>query len=252
MPDAPPVLDCRDIVVRFGGLVAVNHVSMTAVAGEITGLIGPNGAGKTTMFNAITGVITPNSGIVLMDGTEITGWPPHRRGRAGMARTFQRLELFTGLTVYDNLLAAWEASKPGAVVGRGRGAGPAEVGAVIDQLGLATLAKRAAGELSTGQGRMVELARALCVGARILLLDEPSSGLDSAETDRFKEVLLDVVEDSAGALAVVIVEHDMGLVMEVCDAITVLDFGSVICAGDPDHVRRDPAVKAAYLGDTAA
>ena len=241
------VLHCEEITVRFGGLVALDGVGFAAGAGRITGLIGPNGAGKTTLFNVMTGVLEPTRGSVYYDGADITGWAPHRRGRAGIARTFQRLELFIGLTVYDNLLCAWEASVSGGVVGRRSSEGREVVQGVIEWLRLENLAYRAAGELSTGQGRLVELGRALCTSPRLLLLDEPSSGLDSRETDHFRDILLEVVRDPDGP-AVVLVEHDMGLVMDVCDRITVLDFGKVIAEGSPEEVRENPAVVSAYLG----
>ncbi|HUO48970.1 MAG TPA: ATP-binding cassette domain-containing protein, partial [Acidimicrobiales bacterium] len=217
----------------------------------ITGLIGPNGAGKTTMFNVLTGLVAPTQGRVCLAGEDVTGWPPHRRGRAGMARTFQRLELFARLSVEDNLVASWEAAHPGAVFGRGRRERRARVAEVVDLLGLWGIAGRRAGELPTGMGRLVELGRALCTDPRVLLLDEPSSGLDAGETSRFRDVLLDVVGRSGhGEPSVLLVEHDMALVMEVCDRVTVLDFGSRIAEGTPDEIRADPAVRAAYLGES--
>lgn len=247
MPDpGAPLLRCEEVNVRFGGLIALDGVQLSAATGEITGLIGPNGAGKTTLFNVLTGVLAPTRGTVRYDGQDITSWPPHRRGRAGIARTFQRLELFIGLTVYDNLLSAYEASLPGGVLGRQSKEARGHVDEVIERLGLQQIAHRPAGELPTGQGRLVELARAMCTNPRLLLLDEPSSGLDSAETDRFRDVLLDLV--AVDDIAILLVEHDMGLVMEVCDKITVLDFGRVISVGTPDEVRNDQAVIAAYLG----
>jgi branched-chain amino acid transport system ATP-binding protein len=245
------VLRCESVTVRFGGLVALEDVALSADAGRITGLIGPNGAGKTTLFNVMTGVQEPTRGRVFYEGNDITSWPPHRRGRAGIARTFQRLELFAGLTVHDNLLSAWEASVRGGVLGRHGSDGREVVEGVIEWLRLEDLAYRAAGELSTGQGRLVELGRTLCTNPRLLLLDEPSSGLDSAETDRFRDVLIEIVREPDGP-AVLLVEHDMGLVMEVCDRITVLDFGRVISEGTPDEVRSDTAVVSAYLGGPEA
>jgi branched-chain amino acid transport system ATP-binding protein len=250
--DGRALLEVRKVVVQFGGVRALDEVDLTVEPGTITGLIGPNGAGKTTLFNAITGVVAPRSGTVSFDGTDITNWPSHRLGRAGLSRTFQRLELFSGLTVHDNLLAAWEAAVPGAVLGRNRAEGRALVADVIDRLGLAPLAPRLAGQLSTGQGRLVELARALCTRPRLMLLDEPSSGLDPGETAQFRDVLMDVVGRQTGEPAILLVEHDVGLVMDICDAITVLDFGQRIAAGTPAEVRADPAVIAAYLGDSDA
>ena len=247
--DEDALLEVRGITVRFGGLTALDAVDLDVAPGQIAGLIGPNGAGKTTLFNVVTGLQSPTSGGVSLAGTDITRWPPHRRGRAGVARTFQRLELFRGLTVHDNLLATWEAATPGAVMGRNRSKGHDRVAEVIDQLGLAPVARRMAGQLSTGLGRMVELGRALCANPRLLLLDEPSAGLDPSETAKFRDVLLEVVGRETGEPAILLVEHDVALVMEVCDRITVLDFGVRIACGPPKEIRSDAAVIAAYLGE---
>jgi branched-chain amino acid transport system ATP-binding protein len=247
-----PLLSVTGVGVRFGGITALTGVDLEVGRGTISGLIGPNGAGKTTLFNVITGVVSPVAGRVFLDSVDITGWARHRRGRAGVARTFQRLELFTGLTVRDNLLAAWEASVAGAVLGRRRREGHEVVDSVLERLDLTSLADRVAGQLSTGQGRLVELGRALAVGPRLLLLDEPSSGLDQGETEHFREVLLAAVGREGGEPAVLLVEHDVALVMEVCDRITVLDFGERIAEGTPEEVRQDPRVVAAYLGNSDA
>jgi len=247
----PPLLNAAGISVRFGGLQALDVVDLEVPAGQITGLIGPNGAGKTTLFNVLTGLITPRAGHVSLDGRDINGWPPHRRGRAGIARTFQRLELFVRMSVEDNLVAAWEACHPGAVLGRGRSERRRRVAEVMDLLDLWRIADVPAGALPTGQGRMIELGRALCTDPRVLLLDEPSSGLDASETARFCEVLRAVVgRSSSGEPAVLLVEHDMALVMDVCECITVLDFGRRIACGSPAQIRSDSAVRSAYLGET--
>ncbi len=236
------------VSVRFGGLQALDQVDLVVAPRMITGLIGPNGAGKTTMFNVLTGLVTPTSGGVHLDADDISRWPPHRRGRAGIARTFQRLELFRRMSVEENMVAAWEAARPGGFLGRGRRQRRQRVAEVVELLELGDLAARPAGQLSTGQGRMVELGRALCTDPRFLLLDEPSSGLDQMETARFRDVLL-AVASSPGGPAVLLVEHDMALVMEVCDVITVLDFGRRIAVGTPPEIQHDPVVRAAYLGD---
>jgi branched-chain amino acid transport system ATP-binding protein len=250
MPDSATVLAAEGVSVQFGGHRALNEVSLAVTAGRIIGLIGPNGAGKTTMFNVLTGLQEANEGRVSFEGTDISKWPPHRRGRAGMARTFQRLALFTRMTVHDNLVASWESSHRGGVLGRGREQRRRRVADVIDLLGLSPLADRIAGELSTGQGRMVELGRALCTDPRVLLLDEPGSGLDAKETASFSDVLRSVTS-SDDPPAVLLVEHDMALVMDVCAELTVLDFGRVIATGSPGDIRTNDVVRAAYLGDAS-
>ncbi|HVT64732.1 MAG TPA: ABC transporter ATP-binding protein [Mycobacteriales bacterium] len=253
MPE--PLLGAHGVTIRFGGLVALQEVDLEVAPSGITGLIGPNGAGKTTLFNVITGLLRPDAGTVRYDEQDIMTWSPNRRGRAGIARTFQRLDLFVGMSVRDNLRAAWESNIPGGVFGRRSAEGVALVDSVIERLGLAEIADRRAGALSTGQGRMVELGRALCTRPRLLLLDEPSSGLDATETNHFRDLLLEVVSTPAHGRstppAVLLVEHDVHLVMEVCDQITVLEFGQQIACGTPQEVRNDPAVVAAYLGESS-
>ena len=244
------VLSAEEISVQFGGLRALDKVSLEVPPGRIVGLIGPNGAGKTTMFNVLTGLQDASTGRVLFGGTDVSRWPAHRRGRAGMARTFQRLALFTRMTVHDNLVASWESSHSGGVLGRGRQRCRRTVHDVMDLLDLWPLADRLAGELSTGQGRMVELGRALCTDPRLLLLDEPGSGLDAQETATFSAILRTVTSGD-GAPAVLLVEHDMALVMDVCADLTVLDFGRVIARGNPDEIRANELVRAAYLGDAS-
>jgi branched-chain amino acid transport system ATP-binding protein len=237
-------LEVTDVSVRFGGLAALTDVSLEAPNGSITGLIGPNGAGKTTLFNVIMGMQRPTGGTVRLDGRELRGLSPHRRARLGLGRTFQRLELFGTLTVSENLAVA-------ASMGRRRLARtttrppPAVADELLGQLGLAPVADVRADALPTGTGRLVELARAMAVGPTVLLLDEPASGQDAEETARFAAVLRGLADDG---LAVLLVEHDMDLVMGVCQQVVVLDYGRVICTGEPAAVQGDPAVQRAYLG----
>ena len=234
-----PILETREISVRFGGHMAVNSVSLSVDAGEITGLIGPNGAGKTTTFNVITGLQPPTRGLVMLDGEDITKVSAHQRARGGIARTFQRLELFGSLTVRDNVRTAAELR-------RRSGIDPEAVtDQLIERVGLTAVADQRADALSTGSARLVELARALACNPRVLLLDEPASGLDEQETDRFAEILIDLTGDGLGIL---LVEHDVPLVMRLCAQITVLNFGEVLASGTPIEVQKNPEVVDAYLG----
>jgi branched-chain amino acid transport system ATP-binding protein len=236
------LLDIHGVSVRFGGLMAVDTVSLAAEAGRVTGLIGPNGAGKTTTFNVITGLQAPTKGRVLIDGEEIGHLAPHKRARRGMARTFQRLELFGVLTARENVMAAASMS---ARYRKGKETPAAIAARLLARVGLTGVADVPAGRLPTGQGRLVELARALATQPRLLLLDEPASGQDDQETHHFAGLLREL---AAEGLAVLLVEHDMGLVMSVCDYLYVLDFGRLLADGTPDEVRRHPDVLAAYLG----
>jgi branched-chain amino acid transport system ATP-binding protein len=237
------LLEIDQVTVRFGGNVAVSEVSLAAEAGCVTGLIGPNGAGKTTLFNVITGLQAPTHGRVLLDGQDITHLKPFKRARRGLARTFQRLELFSALTVRENIKVAASIR---ARWGGASGETPAATASrLISQVGLDDVADIRSDALPTGQARLVELGRALATQPRVLLLDEPASGQDEAETEHFAALLGELA--NAG-MAILLVEHDMQLVMNVCQHIHVLDFGRLMANGSPEFIRSDPAVLAAYLG----
>ena len=237
-----PLLEVRNATVQFGGVTAVDDASFVAERGEITGLIGPNGAGKTTTFNVITGLQRPTKGDVFFEGRKVTGSPVHRRAKRGMARTFQRLEAFGSLSVRDNVKAAIDIHRgPRAWFTRSH----AEVDGLLERVGIGAYADERADSIPTGVARLLELARCLASDPKLLLLDEPSSGLDESETDDFGDLLKELAGERRG---IVMVEHDMDLVMAVCDVIHVLDFGRVIASGAPAEVRNDPAVQKAYLG----
>ncbi|MDT4936710.1 MAG: hypothetical protein QOG80_381 [Pseudonocardiales bacterium] len=251
-----PYLTVRDLGVRFGGVHAVDGFSMSAELGSITGLIGPNGAGKTTTLNACSGFVRPSGGLVEIDGTDLRRYGVAARARLGLGRTFQRGDLFDSLTVLENLIVAREAGLAGAnpiaqVIGhRGdRDASHAAAFGAMQTTGITRFANVRAGVLSTGEKRLVELARVLTGSFDLLLLDEPSSGLHGAEVDRFGEVLVQVVAERG--VGIVLVEHDMGLVRHVCDQVYVMDFGRLIFAGTVDEMLDSDAVRSAYLGSDA-
>ena len=236
------ILEVDQVVVQFGGVTAVNAASFTAESGRITGLIGPNGAGKTTCFNVISGLQKPTRGTVRFDGRAVTSMPVHRRSKRGMGRTFQRLEAFGSLTVRDNVRVAHDIHR--GLLGLVR-PGAADVDALLERVGIAGYAQERADSIPTGTARLLELARCLAGEPKLLLLDEPSSGLDESETDAFGELLASLATEGRGIL---MVEHDMDLVMSVCDTIHVLDFGEVIATGSPPEIRANRRVQEAYLG----
>lgn len=237
------LLRVEDVTVQFGGVTAVDQASFKVEAGTVTGLIGPNGAGKTTCFNVITGLQRPTSGKVILDGHDVTRLPVHRRARRGVGRTFQRLEAFGSLTVRDNVRTALEIHA--GVRGWFRPSPAYRADELLERVGVSAYADERADSIPTGAARLLELARALACEPRLLLLDEPSSGLDESETDAFGALLLDL---AAEGRTVLMVEHDMDLVMGVCRDIHVLDFGRVIAAGSPAEIRSNPLVQKAYLG----
>jgi branched-chain amino acid transport system ATP-binding protein len=227
------------VTVAFGGNRALDGVALTAEPARVTGLIGPNGAGKSTLFDVASGLRRPSAGQVFLDGQDITRTSPAGRARRGLARTFQRLELFGRLTVRDNLLVAAE-------LGPDSRRAQHAVTETLARLGLTHLADSPPDALPTGVGRLVEVGRAMVIRPKVLLLDEPAAGQDSEETERFAALLRSLTDDGT---AVVLVEHDMSLVMGVCDEVYVLDLGKVIASGPPEVIRNDETVLAAYLGD---
>ena len=230
------------VTVRFGGLLAVDDVTLTLTKGEILGLIGPNGAGKTTLVNVLSGFQRPLTGAIEVNEIDCTRRAPHDFPRAGIVRTFQAVRLFRGMTVSENVETGYVAQ------GLGRGEARRRAGAILDELGLANKADRPALALSYGEERRLGLARALAVDPRFLLLDEPAAGLSPAEATELRQLIHDLrMKYDCGVL---VIEHNMALVMNLCDRIHVLDGGRTIAAGAPDEIRADPKVRRAYLGST--
>lgn len=251
------VLRLENITRRFGGLVAVDDVSLEIIADGITAIIGPNGAGKTTLFNVISGFDKPSAGRVLFGDDDITAAPPERIASRGLVRTFQLVQLFENLTVLENVkvgrhlhtrgglwsaLIPWRAARTEVAV-------DASARALLQQTGLTDQAEALAAALPYGQKRLLEITRALAAEPKLLLLDEPAAGLNREETRRLAALLQQI---AASGTAVLLIEHDMSLVMSVAERIAVLDFGRVIARGTPDEVRHNRDVIAAYLGTAEA
>jgi ABC-type branched-subunit amino acid transport system ATPase component len=239
------------IDVRYGGVHALRAVDLEVGEGQLVGLIGPNGAGKTTFIDAITG-FTRAGGRITLDGRDLSGLPPHRRARRGLARTWQSGELFDDLTVTENLAVSAQHPSWWAAIGETLGRGVRNGAAVteaLDLLGLRHLADAPASSISQGQRKLVGVARALAARPRMICLDEPAAGLDTAESAELGRHLRAVADSGT---AMLLVDHDMGLVLGICDHVVVLEFGTVIAAGPPAHIRNDPAVLTAYLGTCTA
>jgi branched-chain amino acid transport system ATP-binding protein len=254
---AYPALEVRDVTVDYGGLRALDDVSLRVDPGTTVGLIGPNGAGKTTLFDSVLGLVASTSGHIELFGRDVTAWPVHRRARIGLGRTFQRLELFGSLTVAENIIVALESvssvgglaaellRRPASIDVRRRAEGRAAE--LLELVGLEAHGKVRSADLPMGLARLLEVARALATQPKLVLLDEPSSGLNEEESARLADLLRRLQKDTD--LTLFVVEHDMHFVLGLSDTVYVLDFGKMIARGTPARIRRDREVQAAYLGE---
>jgi branched-chain amino acid transport system ATP-binding protein len=254
--DNKPVISIQDLSLKFGGLQALNEIGLEIRAGEILAIIGPNGAGKTSFFNCINGFYHPYQGEILYQGKDLTRLKPHKIAALGIARTFQNIELFSGLSALDNLMAARHIHmKRGALSGclffgptrREEIAHREKIEEIIDLLEMESIRKKVVGSLPYGERKKVDLARALCMDPEVLLLDEPMAGMNVEEKEDMARFILDIYE--LKKIPIVLIEHDMDVVMDITHRIAVLDFGLKIAEGSPDEIKNNEKVLKAYLGE---
>lgn len=249
------LLDIRQVSLRFGGIIALSSVDVTIMSGTLHAVIGPNGAGKTSLFNCISGIYRPTSGHIFFSGYDVSKLKPHEIAERGIARTFQNIELFANMSVIDNLLLGCHTHMTSGILSCSLFWGKAlrqeeenrlEVERIIDFLEIEKVRKKTVGSLPYGLQKRVEIGRALAMKPKVLLLDEPVAGMNAEETEDIARFVLDIKEEMD--VTIIMVEHDMGVVMDIADTVTVLDFGAKIGEGSPAEVQSNPAVIAAYLG----